>query len=78
MASGIRERFNTDIGLSVTGLAGPGGSTPDKPVGLVYIGIAGPRGIEHYQYNFTGSRTAIKQRAALAALSRLIHYIERL
>lgn len=78
MASGIRERFSTNIGLSITGLAGPGGATPDKPVGLVYIGVAGPNGIEHYQYHFTGTRTAIKQRAALAALSRLVHYIERL
>jgi len=78
MASGIRERFKTDIGLSITGIAGPTGGTKDKPVGLVYIGVAGPLGIEHYRYIFSGSRVAIKQRAALAALGHLVKYSEKL
>jgi len=75
MALGIRSRFNSDIGVGVTGIAGPGGGSAEKPVGLVYIAISGPVGIECYEYRFTGQRTAIKTRTATTALHHLRQYI---
>ncbi len=78
MADGIRSRFGTDLGVSVTGIAGPGGAMPGKPVGLVYIAVAGKNGTFCFEYNFTGLRGAIRQRTALAALNHLRHYIAEL
>jgi nicotinamide-nucleotide amidase len=72
MARRVRERSRTSIGLSVTGIAGPGGGTPEKPVGLVYIGIDvdhGGRTASHVnEHRFHGSRETIKLRASQAAL----------
>ena len=68
MAKGIREVISSDIAVSITGLAGPGGSTRKKPVGLVYIGVADANGEACRKFNFGGTRTQIKQRAAMAAL----------
>ncbi|MBS4015730.1 MAG: competence/damage-inducible protein A [Candidatus Latescibacteria bacterium] len=76
MASGIRERFSTDIGISVSGIAGPTGATKDKPIGLVYIGIATKKGAKHEQYHFTGNRRMIKEKSAMAALDLLRRTIE--
>ncbi|MCX7779348.1 MAG: competence/damage-inducible protein A [Negativicutes bacterium] len=76
MSLAIRDRFRTGLGVGVTGIAGPGGETPDKPVGLVHISIAGPDGILHRQYHFTGQRTSIKNRTALAALNQIRQFVE--
>lgn len=75
MAQGIRDKFQTGIGLSVTGIAGPGGATADKPVGLVYIAIDGPAGLTCFEHHFNGTRTNIKHRTALAALNHLRQYL---
>ena len=75
MAVGIKTKFQTDIGLGITGIAGPDGATKDKPVGLVYIAIAGPAGSICHEHYFTGSRTNIKHRTALAALTHLRQYL---
>ena len=75
MARGIKARYLADIGLSITGIAGPGGATDDKPVGLVYIAIDGPAGTKGYQHYFNGSRTDVKHRTALAALNHLRQYL---
>ncbi len=75
MAEGIRARFGTDLGVSITGIAGPGGAVPGKPVGLVFIAVAGPAGTSCFEHNFTGQRSFIKHRTALAALNHLRQYI---
>lgn len=67
MASGVRERMRADVGVSVTGIAGPGGGTPDKPVGLVWISVHGSEG-KARRIHVGGDRAEIRQRAAQAAL----------
>jgi len=76
MAQGIRSKFVTDIGVGITGIAGPGGSTPEKPVGLVYIAVAGPQGVVVEEEHFSGQRTAIKTRAVNSALDLLRRYLQ--
>lgn len=75
MAEGIREKFQTGIGVGITGIAGPGGATPAKPVGLVYIGIAGPAGKVCFEHYFNGTRKDIKRRTALATLNHVRQYL---
>jgi len=78
MAARIREKFNTDIGIGITGIAGPNGGTDAKPVGLVYIAIDGPAGLKCDKYQFVGQRTDIKYRASQAALDILRCYVHDL
>jgi nicotinamide-nucleotide amidase len=76
MACGIRERANVSVGLSVTGIAGPGGGTETKPVGLVYIGL--DDGTGHpiaREFRFHGDRNVIKQRSSQAALDLLRRWL---
>jgi nicotinamide-nucleotide amidase len=68
MASGIRSTSGSDIGLSVTGIAGPTGGSPEKPVGLVWIGYSDKYETFAMQFIFNGERRIIKERAAQAAL----------
>lgn len=75
MARNIRNQFNSSIAVGITGIAGPGGATPTKPVGLVYISIDGPLGCKVYEHRFAGDRKNIKHRSALAALDHLRNYI---
>lgn len=74
MASGIRKAIGTDIGVGITGIAGPGGAVPGKPVGLVFMAIDGPEGCKSYQFNFSGERSYIKNRAAHTALNLIRQY----
>lgn len=67
MASGVRERMGADVGVAVTGIAGPGGGTTDKPVGLAWIGVHGSVA-KARRFHFGGDRVEIRQRAAQAAL----------
>jgi|CXWL01.1.fsa_nt_gi nicotinamide-nucleotide amidase len=72
MAKGIRERAGVSVGLSVTGIAGPGGATETKPVGLVYVGLnGGAEGSITKEFRFHGDRSVIKQRSSQAALNLL-------
>jgi len=73
MAVGCRHRSNADLALSVTGIAGPSGGSADKPVGLVYIGLADRFGVEVTEHRFGAflDRQEIRRRAALTALNRL-------
>ena len=71
MAVGVKRRAATDFGLSVTGIAGPGGGTPEKPVGLVYISLADDAHTEHRRIMLPGDRHLIRWRASQAALDLL-------
>ncbi len=75
MAQGIRARFQSTIGVGVTGIAGPDGGTATKPVGLVYLAIDGPQGTEVHRLQFAGQRALIRQRAAQAALFEVYKYL---
>ena len=67
MASGVRERLGADVGVAVTGIAGPGGGTPEKPVGLVWIAVHASV-VKARRFHVGGDRAEIRQRAAQAAL----------
>jgi len=71
MAQGARELFGADFALAITGIAGPGGGTEEKPVGLVYIALATPQGALVRRFKFEGARKANKWSAAEAALDLL-------
>ncbi|MCM3873093.1 MAG: competence/damage-inducible protein A, partial [Pyrinomonadaceae bacterium] len=71
MAEGIRQRAGTDFGLAVTGIAGPGGGSEEKPVGLVYIALASDVLTEHRKLMLPGDRQLIRWRASQAALDLL-------
>lgn len=76
LAVGIRERLGTDLGISVTGIAGPSGATPTKPVGLVYVGAADGAGAVVRSHRWTGDRSANKRASAAAALECLLERLE--
>jgi len=71
MARGICERSGTACGLSVTGIAGPDGGTPQKPVGTVYFGVAVSGHVTSRRFRFTGDRVAVKWQSAQTALDLL-------
>jgi nicotinamide-nucleotide amidase len=68
MAAGARTRAGVDVGVGITGIAGPDGGSDEKPVGTVFIAIASPRGEAVRKYAFAGTRATIRERAAQAAL----------
>jgi nicotinamide-nucleotide amidase len=68
MAAGARERLGVDVAVAVTGIAGPGGGTAEKPVGLVYLHAEGPEGGLAREFDFPGDRNAIRARATAGAL----------
>lgn len=76
MAEGVRNAMNADFSAAVTGIAGPGGGTEEKPVGTVYIAVAGTSGAQAYLHHFTGNRSDIKTQTTEAALSRLLELLE--
>jgi len=68
MARGARERLGAGVAVSVTGVAGPGGGTPEKPVGLVYVHAEGPDGGLGREFSFPGDRASIRARSVVIAL----------
>lgn len=68
MAEGVRARLGTDWSVAVTGIAGPGGGSPEKPVGLVFMAVAGPGGTRAARFQFAGDRESVKSQTAEAAL----------
>lgn len=81
MAAGVRNVFSVDfpenevIGISVSGIAGPGGGMPGKPVGLVWIGLSSPRQDWAGEFHFHGSRIDVKNQTADTALTRVLEYL---
>jgi nicotinamide-nucleotide amidase len=67
MAAGVRERLKAKIGVSITGVAGPGGGSPEKPVGLVWVAVQYADGRTR-RLHLPGDRNEIRQRATQAAL----------
>lgn len=76
MARGARTALSADLTVSVSGIAGPGGGLPDKPVGTTWIGLVTPDGEEARVFYWTGTRRENKERSAEAALKMLVEYLE--
>jgi len=74
LADGIRKRTGATIGVGVTGIAGPAGGTPEKPVGLVHIGISDERGPRERRFQFPGDRERIRMHASQTALDSVRRY----
>lgn len=75
MARGIRQQSNSDLGLSVTGIAGPGGGSEEKPVGTVYIGLATEKESWVTKFLFTGKRRMIRETTAQSGLDLVRKYL---
>lgn len=78
MAEGGKKLFNADICIADTGIAGPGGATEEKPLGLFYIGLAGEGTSKVKKHIFSGTRAEVKQKAALEALKLLRSYLKEI
>ena len=76
MARGVRTALGTDIGLSVSGIAGPGGGLPEKPVGTTWIGLSARNGDWARKFTWEGDRTFNKEASAQAALQFVLDYLE--
>jgi nicotinamide-nucleotide amidase len=75
MAAGARRTSGADVAVAVTGIAGPGGGTPEKPVGTVFMAVAGPGGTVVRHHWFSGDRRAIKEATADGALRLVCEYL---
>jgi nicotinamide-nucleotide amidase len=71
MAEGVRRRADASLGIGITGIAGPGGGTPEKPVGLVFIGLADEKGTSVREFRFPGDRERVRFWASQAALEMI-------
>jgi len=76
MAAGARDRLMADVAVSVTGIAGPEGGTPQKPVGLVFLGLATSAGVRSERCQFEGDREAVRRQASDRALSLLAESVQ--
>jgi len=77
MARGIRQALSAEVGLAVSGIAGPDGGTPEKPVGLVWIGLSAPGMEQAWYYLWPGDRLQVKEQTARQALQLLVDYLKR-
>jgi len=74
MAEGVRKRAGTTLGLSITGIAGPAGGTPEKPVGTVHIALADAQSVQDKAFRFPGDRGRIRGQATVAAMDMVRRY----
>ncbi len=77
MAEGARRAFGADLAVATTGIAGPGGATERKPVGLVYIALAGADGVTNEEFRFPDGRAIVTDASTEAALLMLLRGLER-
>ncbi len=75
MAAGARQLFGAEVAVSTTGIAGPGGGTAEKPVGLVYVAVAAPTGNRCERYIFDGNRSDNKNQAARRGLELILELL---
>ena len=75
MSSNVRELFKTDIGVGITGIAGPDGGSIEKPVGTVYISVSNSDKTFVKKFNFSGSRIEIKNQTCNAAMSMIKNFV---
>jgi nicotinamide-nucleotide amidase len=68
MASGVKTRMLSDVAIAITGIAGPSGGTKEKPVGLVYVGLAMKRRVRAFRFMFKGGRQTVRKSACKQAL----------
>jgi nicotinamide-nucleotide amidase len=76
MAEGCRRRFTCDVAVAVTGIAGPGGGSDEKPVGLVFLALASEDGVYSRSFQWHGTRTENRTQAVEAALELLVEWFE--
>ena len=76
MAKGVRAAAGVDIGLSITGIAGPAGGSPEKPVGTVFIALATRKEVFVRRFLFSGNRREVRKRSSEEALTMLLDYLE--
>jgi PncC family amidohydrolase len=76
MAAGVRKVFSVDLALAVSGIAGPGGGLPDKPVGTTWIGFATRDSVQARQFLFNGDRLGNKAASAGAAMQLLLDHLK--
>lgn len=76
MARGVRQLLSADIGMSVSGIAGPGGGTPEKPVGLTWIGLSAKSDENAWKHVWRGDRIDNKEQSAKAVMQHLIDYLQ--
>ncbi len=72
MAQGAREQLGANLAVSVTGIAGPTGAEPGKPVGTVWMGLASDKGVKSFEFHFQGDRDEVREQTVAAALSALL------
>ncbi len=79
MADGVRRAAGSDVGIGITGIAGPTGGSPEKPVGTVYMGISYPdmRLTEARHFRFGGNRTSVKEQTVATVLRWLCEILEK-
>ena len=77
MARGARDRAGATYTVAVSGIAGPDGATPDKPVGTVHVAVAGPGELlRHRQYTFPGAREQVRRLAAYWAMAMVLREVQ--
>jgi PncC family amidohydrolase len=75
MAQGAQKRLKTDYAIAISGVAGPGGGTKKKPVGLVWIGIAAKAGVRTFRERFAGDRESIRKQAVVKSLQYMLRLL---